>query len=615
LGSVRLRMTDGGVFSPDGKTIAASGRLWSAATGKELRRLAPDKEWQPGPLQFSPDGKLLAVGIWGTIGVIDVATGQPAWTTDFSDRVKACVVSFCFTDSGKMLTAALDDGSVVWFDVANGKRTRLWRAWPKKRLPESEHYEYQYEGFCAGSFSADGKILIVGVANVYESKTSSQYSASRTVAVLDIAESKELWRVECHGKASFAISGDGKLVAVATKQLAAEVREVISGKARKKIPFQAAGDQWWRDIDALAFSPDSNRLAIASDDITSVTIHTLTDDAKVQKLNIRVGDGDYRRVRSLRFSPDGRTLLIQGWASAQLYDVASGLAKTSLEGHLGPVWYLHFSADGRLHSGSCPSRIFPAEVLTWNTSTWQVTRRSVLADQLGYLVTASADHELALVVKPPPQPGTQSYDRGLDRPKIVNRAAGKDIGTIMVEQSTFLRSQHGSYFSPCGRFLVVRGKRNGEDAQCCFALPSQLLFQVPPRYGPDQWAFSADGNHVALFESDGLCIRSLVSGKVLHRLSQPAPDARPREIASAFAPTGLDLASWNSVDDEVRIWNVKTGRPLLTLPVKYGWGGNVLVGKASSDANLRFALVGKRPDVGHDQRKGEQDANLGSGYR
>ena len=98
LGSVRLRMTEGGVFSPNGKTVAASGRLWNAATGHELRRLAPDKEWQRGSLQFSPDGKLLAVGIWKGIGLIDVASGKETWTAKFSDEYFAYVVAFCFID-------------------------------------------------------------------------------------------------------------------------------------------------------------------------------------------------------------------------------------------------------------------------------------------------------------------------------------------------------------------------------------------------------------------------------------------------------------------------------------------------------------------------------------
>src|SRR5262249_31558107 len=49
-------------YSPDGKTIAASGggtvTLWDAATGPEMDRLPGHRGWRP--MAFSPDGKLLA---------------------------------------------------------------------------------------------------------------------------------------------------------------------------------------------------------------------------------------------------------------------------------------------------------------------------------------------------------------------------------------------------------------------------------------------------------------------------------------------------------------------------------------------------------------------------
>ena len=210
-------------------------------------------------------------------------------------------------------------------------------------------------------------------------------------------------------------------------------------------------------------------------------------------------------------------------------------------------------------------------------------------------MTASADHKLALVVKPPPQPGKVQDGSRSDVPRIINRASGKEIGTIMLERPIFLRPEPGSYFSPCGRFLVVRGKRNENDAQWCYALPSQLLFQVPPRNTPDQWAFSADGKHVAFFENDGtLAVRSLVSGKQLYRLAQP-PAAWDRgqatKTAVAFAPTGAHVASWNAVEDEVCIWNVKTGRRSLTLPVKQDDVSGHNISPLHPDYGLRFALA------------------------
>jgi WD40 repeat protein len=110
----------GMAFSPDGKLLATGGygtqtKLWEVATGRLVRSLETAPE---GGLTvvFSPDGKLLAIGNRnGQTRLYEVATGKllHILPRDMSQELK-------FSPDGRVLAVAYVDGSIGLWKVADG---------------------------------------------------------------------------------------------------------------------------------------------------------------------------------------------------------------------------------------------------------------------------------------------------------------------------------------------------------------------------------------------------------------------------------------------------------------------------------------------------------------
>jgi RNA polymerase sigma factor (sigma-70 family) len=132
-------------FSPDGSLLAFAERvpsvalrLWDLAAGKEIPQpVAPTGRWMGAAMAFSPDDKLLAVGVEGRdspVALVEIATGQEVRRlAGHSGGVR----SIAFSADGKRLATGGGDFNVVLWDLTGKSPADLDRCWSDLAGPDA----------------------------------------------------------------------------------------------------------------------------------------------------------------------------------------------------------------------------------------------------------------------------------------------------------------------------------------------------------------------------------------------------------------------------------------------------------------------------------------------
>jgi len=279
-------------FSPDGKVLAVGGyrevRLVDPVSGKALATLSGHADYVRS-LAFSPDGKLLAAAggpaqIGGEIKIWDMQTNQLVRTIEGH---RDCIYSIAWSPNGKLIASGSYDKMVKLWDPATGT--------------ELKNLQDHIDAVFAVAFSPDGKRL-------------ASASQDRTVKIWDVATGHRLYTLSdaLDGLTAIAFSPSGGQLAAAGYDKTIYVWE-LAGEAGHLVQSLIADQD---SLLALVWMPDGKSIVTGSSD-GSIRFR----NTKLDLVGMIDRQSDW--VESLDTSPDGR------WVAAGRYNGTLSLYDTA----------------------------------------------------------------------------------------------------------------------------------------------------------------------------------------------------------------------------------------------------------------------------------------------
>jgi WD40 repeat protein len=281
-------------------------------------------------VRFSPDGKLLAVGSYRQVRLIEPVrrgdlTEKPGSAQTPEEHVIATlsghadyVRSLAFSPDGRLLAAAggpcQRGGEIKIWDVASHALVRTMQG----------HKDCIY----SVAWSPDGKLLASG-------------SYDKTIKLWNPATGTELKTLQDHIDAVFAVafSPDGKRLASASQDRTVKIWDVATGQRLFTLSDASDG------LTGLAYSPSGDEIAAAGYDKTIYVWRLGQNDGHlVQSL---IADED--SILALVWSPDGKTIVTSSSdGSIRFRDAATLNPVRVIDRQPDWVEALGISPDGKL---------------------------------------------------------------------------------------------------------------------------------------------------------------------------------------------------------------------------------------------------------------------------
>ena len=292
-------------------------------------------------LKFSPDGKLLAVGAYREVRIIDPATNKLLYTlSGHADYVRSVV----FSPDGKMLAAAGGPPQ-------RGGEIKIWDVQSHQLVKTLEGHK---DCIYSVAWSSDGKWIASG-------------SYDKMVKLWDVASGKEVRNLQDHIDAVFAVafSPDGKRLASASQDRTVKIWDVASGRRLYTLsdPLDA--------LTSIQYSPSGDRIAAAGYDKTIYVWHLGDTNADLVQSLI----ADEGSILALVWAPDGKTIVTSSSDGSIRFRDATSLVPLRVIDHQ-PDWVqaLSISPDGtRLAAGRYNGTLTVYDTATPDSPSGQLT--------------------------------------------------------------------------------------------------------------------------------------------------------------------------------------------------------------------------------------------------
>jgi eukaryotic-like serine/threonine-protein kinase len=550
-------------ISADGKTIALGEKsgevgIWDVETGKLLRSIGKLKG-KVDSISLSPDGKYLAAARANqsndeTLLPIFKPTRDPelvVWNLETREEVfrpKGVGFQVKFSpDGSKLLTARENQTRLTAFNVEQVFTLFDVRDWRAQELQQPG----EITAYC---FDSSGNRLVATILNRFADRNYTEFVLFDTQSG-KVAKS---WRITLD-VGRFAISPDGKTLAIISsyESPAIYLCSLKEGKVTKVLRGHT------KSPNQIVFS--SNSLLATTSQGDEVTLWNPTVDSEV--ISLQKSDDFIYNLAS--FAPSGTVtattdntvnLPLLGLGSITLREVGSKKTPRMINGPDGGTTALEFSQDGSLLAAGGPS----GHVKVWSLPDCKEILSIKGKSPFVEAIAISPDRTLVA--------STSSIDGSIEI-VVWNSTNGESLFSLKGSGSVT-----GMCFSPDGKTLLTQGstvalwdlsqrKQIQEWEHGEASLPSGK-----PRFTPDgKYCISAevsfaDGSFMLLVRSiERSESVAVFRGHYTKNDIQLMVGDRAHGVAMAISPDGTRVVS--AVKNEVILWELKSGREILRLPV------------------------------------------------
>jgi WD40 repeat protein len=533
-------------WSPNGRELAVGGQesvqIWDVASGGVISTLPHDDYVRE--VVWSPDGRFVAAGSDDKLVWIWEVSRQTVRTklSGHTDWVR----SVAWSPNGQQVVSGSDDGKAMIFNALAGTRA----------LVLSAHTDYVRDV----AWSSDGKYIIT----VSDDMQAIVWNALNGIEIRRLANTHTNWIMAVDW------SADGTRVAMGDTQGKVSVWNPLTGA--RQASFQIGGES----IAGLAFSPDQQRLSIA---LSSTAVYTWSLTGSVLN-SWSVPDAEEKEViedtgvvaeeeavvsqLAVTWSPNGRQLAV-GFGDGRLGIFTPGQSQVrwivSQAGE-SSLFSVAWSPDGsKLAAGSENA-----------TRVWSVSSGSLEASM------AQADYVRDLAWSPDGQYLAAATD---DHQTWVWNVASESLRFRLSGHTDWVR---GVSWSANGKRIATA---SDDGKVLIFSAQTGKLENTLSEHTDyvRDVVFSPDGSKL-LSVSDDLkgIIWDAVTGKPLRRLTNGHTNW---VMAAAWATMGNRIATGDN-NGQVVIWDAETGRQTASFRPS---GENFVHGLAWSPDSRQLAIA------------------------